>query len=130
MDELRKKTRRQEREDIIKKLYEIDINNGDISFLEENEFTTTSIQGVIEHIEKIDEIITVNLDRWRINRLTYIDRAIIRFATYELYYTETPHEIVINEALNLTKKYSDEGDNKMVGFTNKVLDNIKKYLKK
>jgi N utilization substance protein B len=130
MDELRKKTRRQEREDIIKKLYEIDINNGDISFLEENEFTSSSIQGVIEHLEKIDEIITVNLDRWRISRLTYIDRAIIRFATYELYYTETPHEIVINEALNLTKKYSDEGDNKMVGFTNKVLDNIKKYLKK
>ena len=80
--------------------------------------------------EKVDEIISANLLKWKIGRLTYIDRAIIRFATYELYYTETPHEIVINEALNLTRKFSDEGDSKMVGFTNKVLDNIKKYLKK
>ena len=130
MDDIRKKTRREEREDIIKKLYEMDINNGDISFLEETDFVKESLSGVNENIAKIDEIITLNLNRWKINRLTYIDRAIIRFATYELYYTETPHEIVINEALNLTRKYSDEGDNKMVGFTNKVLDNIKKYLNK
>ena len=130
MEESRKKTRREEREEIIKKLYEMDINNEDISFLEETEFVMNSLNGVKENLEKIDEIITLNLNRWKINRLTYIDRAIIRFATYELYYTETPHEIVINEALNLTRKYSDEGDNKMVGFTNKVLDNIKKYLKK
>ena len=130
MEETRKKTRREEREDIIKKLYEMDINNEGISFLEETQFVIDSLNGVKDSLGKIDEIITLNLNRWKINRLTYIDRAIIRFATYELYYTETPHEIVINEALNLTRKYSDEGDNKMVGFTNKVLDNIKKYLKK
>ena len=79
---------------------------------------------------KIDQIIVNNLVNWKINRLSYVDRAIIRFAVYELYYTQTPFEIVINEALNLTRKYSDEGDGKMVGFTNKVLDNIKVFLKK
>ena len=130
MDENKKLSRREQREQVIKELYEIDINEVEEEFLSEYEFVDKTVNGVILNKEKVDEIITTNLQNWKINRLTYIDRAIIRFATYELYYTETPHEIVINEALNLTKKFSDEGDNKMVGFTNKVLDNIKKYLKK
>lgn len=130
MDETKKLTRREEREEVIKKLYEIDINKELISFLGDYKFVNESVQGVLDNLEKTDEIITNNLTGWKIGRLTYVDRAIIRFATYELYFTDTPHEIVINEALNLTKKFSDEGDNKMVGFTNKVLDNIKKYLKK
>jgi len=130
MDENKKLTRREEREEVIKKLYEIDINNETISFLGESIFVNESVAGVQAFLKEIDDIITKNLTNWKINRLTYVDRAIIRFATYEMYNTDTPHEIVINEALNLTKKYSDEGDKKMVGFTNKVLDNIKKYLKK
>jgi N utilization substance protein B len=130
MENEKRMTRREEREEVIQSLYEIDINNVEGSFLSENEFIDKSINGVLLNIEKVDEIISANLLKWKIGRLTYIDRAIIRFATFELYYTETPHEIVINEALNLTRKFSDEGDSKMVGFTNKVLDNIKKYLKK
>jgi len=130
MENVKKMTRREEREEVIQSLYEIDINKVEDSFLSENEFIDKSINGVLLNKAKVDEIISANLLKWKIGRLTYIDRAIIRFATYELYYTETPHEIVINEALNLTRKFSDEGDSKMVGFTNKVLDNIKKYLKK
>lgn len=130
MDEMIKLSRREQREEVIKNLYEIDINSIEEEFTSEHEFIDKTVNGVLLNKEKIDEIIVNNLLNWKINRLTYIDRAIIRFATYELYYTETPHEIVINEALNLTKKFSDEGDNKMVGFTNKVLDKIKKYLKK
>ena len=130
MDENKKLSRREQREQVIKYLYEIDINTVEEEFSSEYEFIDKVVNGVILNKEKIDEIISKNLQNWKINRLTYIDRAIIRFATYELYYTETPHEIVINEALNLTRKFSDEGDNKMVGFTNKVLDNIKMYLKK
>lgn len=130
MDENKKLSRREQREEVIKSLYEIDINSIEEEFTSEYEFVDKMVNGVILNNQKIDEIITENLQNWKINRLTYIDRAIIRFATYELYYTETPHEIVINEALNLTRKFSDEGDNKMVGFTNKVLDKIKKYLKK
>jgi len=130
MENVKKLSRREEREEVIQKLYEIDINQFEDGFTSENEFIDKSINGVLLNQEKVDEIISANLLKWKIGRLTYIDRAIIRFATYELYYTETPHEIVINEALNLTRKFSDEGDSKMVGFTNKVLDNIKKYLKK
>ena len=123
-------TRREQREEIIKKLYEIDINKEFLDVESEYDYIVESIEGVLSNLHKIDEIIINNLVNWKINRLTFVDRAIIRFAVYELYYTDTAHEIVINEALNLTRKYSDEGDSKMVGFTNKVLDNIKIYLKK
>jgi len=123
-------SRRELREVIIKKLYEIDINKAFIDLDSEKEYVVESVEGVLAYLDKIDDIIVKNLVNWKINRLTFVDRAIIRFAVYELYYTDTPFEIVINEALNLTRKYSDEGDSKMVGFTNKVLDNIKIYLKK
>lgn len=130
MDDTKELSRRQKREEVIKKLYELDINRDIVDFNIEDIFINESVKGVLNNLEKIDEIIVANLINWKIKRLSYVDRAIIRFATYELYYTDTAHEIVINEALNLTRKYSDEGDSKMVGFTNKVLDNIKIYLKK
>jgi N utilization substance protein B len=120
--------RRKKREEIIQKLYEIDINDGAFDFEMSDEYVNTSVTEVMTYLEKIDEKIKANLTNWTLQRLTFVDRAIIRFATYELTYTQLPSEIVINEALILTKKFSDEGDNKMVGFTNKVLDNIKESL--
>ncbi len=130
MDKTQEFSRRELREEIIKHLYTIDINKAFLDIDFENDYVTESVEGVIANLHKVDEIIINNLKNWKINRLSYVDRAIIRFAVFELYYTETPYEIVINEALNLTRKFSDEGDNKQVSFTNKVLDNIKKYLKK
>lgn len=130
MSEQKKKSRREEREDIIKRLYETDINKCEVSLEEDTPFVVESVNGVLSNVLKIDDIIIKNLQKWNIKRLTYVDRAIIRFATYELIFTETPHEIVINEALNITRKYSDEGNDKTVGFTNRVLDNIRKHLKK
>ena len=130
MTEIDELSRKEQREEVIKKLFEFDINNDTEDFVHANIYINNSVNGVLEHIMKIDQIIVNNLVNWKINRLSYVDRAIIRFAVYELYYTQTPYEIVINEALNLTRKYSDEGDSKMVGFTNKVLDNIQLFLKK
>lgn len=130
MEEKSNLSRREQREEIIKKLFEIDINKELLDVDSKYEYIVESIEGVLSNLHKIDEIIINNLVNWKINRLSFVDRAIIRFAVYELYYENTAVEIVINEALNLTRKYSDEGDNKMVGFTNKVLDNIKLYLKK
>lgn len=128
--ENKKMSRREQREEIIKRLYEMDINR-DFSMCDsEYEFVEETLEGVSIHLDKIDDIISSNLKNWKISRLTAIDRAIMRNSVYEMYYTQTPTEIVINEALNLTRKYSDEGDDKMVGFMNKVLDNIKVYLKK
>lgn len=128
--ETTKMNRREQREEIIKRLYEMDINRDFSNVESEYEFIQETLEGVSDHLDKIDEMISNNLTNWRIGRLTYIDRAIMRCAVFEMYYTKTPSEIIINEALNITRKYSDEGDNKMVGFMNRVLDNIKKYLKK
>ena len=123
-------SRKEQRELIIQRLYECDINKENSTLGTDYTYLDESVKGVFDNVEKIDEIIENNLVNWKLSRLTYVDRAIIRFAVYELYYTSTPFEIVINEALNITRKFSDEGDGKMVGFTNKVLDNIKIYLKK
>ena len=103
----------------------------DFSDTESNyKYITDMLDGVCENMDFIDDAIADNLIKWKLNRLTYIDRAIMRSAVYEMYFTPLASEIVINEALNITRKYSDEGDNKTVKFTNKVLDNIKVYLKK
>ncbi len=130
MDKTQELSRRELREEIIKYLYTIDINKEFLDIDSDYSYVTESVEGVLSNLHKIDNIIIDNLINWRINRLSFVDRAIIRFAVYELYYTDTPYEIVINEALNLTRKFTDEGDSKQIGFTNKVLDNIKKYLKK
>lgn len=125
-----KLTRKQQREEIIKRLYEMDMNRDFSNCTSEYEYIEELLEGVGEKIDIIDDIIEENLTNWSLQRLTFIDRAILRCAVYEMRYTSTPSEIIINEALNLTRKYSDEGDNKMVGFTNRVLDNIKKSMKK
>ena len=125
-----KRTRREQREDIVKQLYEMDIHNEFTPKESGYEYVDSTLSGVVKHLPEIDEIIVNNLTNWKLNRLSFVDRAILRFATFELWLTDTPEEIVINEALNITRKYSDEGDNKMVGFNNKVLDNIAKSVKK
>lgn len=130
MENNEKLSRKEQREIIVQRLYELDINKEKLTLDTEYVYVNESVTGVFDNIIKIDEIITVNLVNWKLARLSFVDRAIIRFAVYELYYTSTPYEIVINEALNVTRKFSDEGDDKTVGFTNKVLDNIKLYLKK
>ena len=125
-----KLNRREQREEVVKKLYQMDMTS-DFSDTSSNyKYISDMLDGVSENMDFIDDAISDNLVNWKLNRLTYIDRAIVRCAVYEMYFTPLASEIVINEALNITRKYSDEGDNKTVKFTNKVLDNIKVYLKK
>ncbi len=90
MDKKQELSRRELREEIIKQLYTIDINKEFLDVDSEYEYVVESVEGVISSLHKVDEIIINNLVNWRINRLSYVDRAIIRFAVYELYYTDTP----------------------------------------
>lgn len=122
--------RSKHRQHIISKLYEMDLNNHFIFNESKIEFIKTTINGVLEHKATIDETLTKNLINWRLSRLSYVDRAILRLATYEIMYTDTPFEIIIDEALNLTHLFSDEGDKKHVSFNNRVLENIAKSLEK
>lgn len=85
------------------------------------EFLSILVNGVIDNLEDIDKGITKYLENWNIERLGLTDQAIIRIATYELLYTDTPNLVCINEAIELSKKYSDEKVSKMI---NGVLDKI------
>ncbi len=83
------------------------------------------IEGVANNIGQINSIIIDSLESYKIHRLSYVDRAIIRIATYELL-NGVPKNIAINEALDITKVFSEEGDGKARKFNNKLLDNISK----
>jgi len=75
-------------------------------------------------LEVIDDIIKANLVNWSIGRLNYVDLAIIRYAVYELQYLDLPKEIVMNEALELTKKFTNLDDDQARKFNNRLLQNI------
>ena len=71
----------------------------------------------------IDKITEEYLENYHINRLNSVDLQIIRLAVYEMKSGEAK-AVVINEALELTKEYTDTGDKKAVRFNNKLLDKI------
>jgi N utilization substance protein B len=77
-----------------------------------------------QEIDAIDQIIKANLLNWSIGRLNYVDLAIIRYAVYELTTLKLPKEIVMNEALELTKKFTNLDDDQARKFNNRLLQNI------
>lgn len=86
-----------------------------------NDFVNTSVDGIIEHRTEIDSMANKYLNKWTMDRLNKVDQAILSLGIYELLYTETPSVVVINEAIELSKKYSDEAVTKMI---NGVLDKV------
>ena len=128
-----KLTRTEAREKIMIILYQIDFYiKNDISFdLEDvfkenleidNKFVRDIVNGVLENIDNIDKIISKYLENWDLDRLGKTDKAILRHASYEMMYYDTPKVVVINEAIELAKKYSDD---KIVKLINAVLDKIR-----
>jgi len=120
------------REIIMKVLYQVFIlEESDVSFdidslikeqqEVENEFVTTSINGILENRKDIFDLANKYLKSWPMDRLNKVDQAILCLGIYELKYTETPPIVAINEAVELSKKYSDEKVTKMI---NAVLDEI------
>lgn len=91
----------------------------------DNEFVKDLVYGVITSEEEIDTIANTYLKDWKINRFDKTGAAILRMAIYELKYMETPPIVVINEAIELAKKYTDEDLVKMI---NAVLDKFMKEL--
>ncbi|QWB99345.1 transcription antitermination protein NusB [Mycoplasmatota bacterium] len=111
------------REEIIKLIYSKMINKDQELEGYDSDLIKT-YHDFLNHIEELDEIIDQNLFDWSITRLNYVDLAIIRYATYELVYLNQAKEIVINEALELTKKYSNLEDDQAKKFNNRLLQNI------
>ena len=84
-------------------------------------YVNSLVHGVIDNRDKIDELANKYLTDWDIYRLGFTDQAILRIAIYELMYTNTPYKVCIDEAIELSKKYSDDKVSKMI---NGVLDKI------
>ena len=102
----------------------IDCNINDLvetSIIKDNNFGKNLINGVIDKEDEIKNYANKYLNKWTIDRLGFTDQAIIEIAIYELVYTDTPKKVVINEAIELAKEYSDEAVVKMI---NGVLDKI------
>ena len=89
----------------------------------ENEFVKDIVLGVETSINEIDSIANKYLKDWDIKRLDKAGSAILRMAIYEMKYMDTPPVVVINEAIELAKKYTDED---LVSMINAVLDKFMK----
>jgi len=87
------------------------------------EFAKKLLNGVLENLEKIDEIIKDHLIDWSFDRLDKIDKQILRLGIYEILYTDTPFQIAIDEAIKLSKNFSEE---KAKSFINGILDKVAK----
>jgi N utilization substance protein B len=86
-----------------------------------NDFVDELVYEITKKQKDINKIANKYLVDWNINRLSKVDKAIFSIGIYELLYTETPSVVAINEAIELSKKYSDEKVTKML---NATLDKI------
>ena len=84
-------------------------------------FARVLAEGTIRRIDEIDANISQQSDSWRLDRMATVDRNILRVAIYELMETETPKSVVIDEALEVTKRFSAPD---AVSFVNGVLDAV------
>lgn len=86
------------------------------------EFALKLEDGVVKHKKDIDEIISKTAENWEISRMSIVDRNILRIAVFEfLYLKEASIKVIINEAIEIAKKYSTEESGR---FINGVLDKI------
>jgi N utilization substance protein B len=88
-------------------------------------FANQLFEGAAKDVARLDAIIGKHCENWRFERLAAIDRAILRLAIHEMKAAETPAKVVLNEAVDLAKKYSSEESG---AFVNGVLDSIHKSL--
>ena len=128
--------RTQAREAALKILYQLDITKDEAEaalkiFFNANrlpetaqEFATRLVQGTSEQIKAIDKCLTKHASNWTLERMAVVDRNILRLSVYELLYSqETPPKVVINEAVELAKRFGTTDSGK---FVNGVLDSIHK----
>ncbi|MCL4477694.1 MAG: transcription antitermination factor NusB [Deltaproteobacteria bacterium] len=128
--------KRQDREEILKALYNIDlINDYSESSVKQlammnnwTPATNDTILKIAANINTIDQYISKYLKNWAIGRIAVVDRNILRLAISELLYEPvTPIKVIINEAVEIAKKY---GTKDSFSFINAVLDKVARELKR
>ena len=90
-------------------------------------FANNLVEGTLQHNEAIDDKIRTRAEHWRIERMAIVDRNVLRLAVYEFLYEDTPHTVVINEALEIARRFSTF---EATQFINGILDAIKLDLEK
>ena len=91
------------------------------------EFADILVTGTLRELEKIDETIRTRAEHWRIPRMAIVDRNVLRLAVYEFLFEETPHTVVINEALEIARRFSTF---EATQFINGILDAVKHDMEK
>ena len=91
------------------------------------EFSNDLVRGALANIKTIDDRIRTRAEHWRIERMAIVDRNVLRLAVYEFLYEDTPHTVVINEALEIARRFSTF---EATQFINGILDAIKLDLEK
>jgi N utilization substance protein B len=130
--------RRKAREYALQMLFQWDITHDSIdqiakTFFEAQDepeavagFARQLVTRTVEHVEKIDGLIQRHAEHWRMDRMATVDRNLLRLATQEfLFDTETPKTVVINEAIEIARRFSSQESPQ---FINGILDSIKKEL--
>ena len=119
--------------DVVKNSLEFSTNDywnelGDEEFDEKTKtFANDLVLGTLEHNQSIDDKIRTRAEHWRIERMAVVDRNVLRLAVYEFLYQDTPHTVVINEALEIARRFSTF---EATQFINGILDAIKLDLEK
>ena len=89
---------------------------------ETKQFARELIDGTLTYRKQIDRSLRKNLDRWKLNRLNFVVRNILRLAVFEMcYHKQSSHQVVINEAIELCKDYVDDSSH---GLVNSVLQKL------
>lgn len=134
--------RKETREEAVKISYCMDINkdfdkNLPCKFINhfeiedvDTEYLNKTIDDLIDNIEVIDKYITDNSKDWKINRIAKVDLAVLRVAIAEILYNDQiPESVSINEAVEISKKYSNEDSHKFInGILGTVVRSIGQWI--
>lgn len=128
-------TRTQARESVVGLLYAYDLGNEDIGnffddLVEEKkirnkqkDFASSLFKGVLEKLDFVDIEIEKHLEKRGIDDIGHVEKSILRLAIYEIMYTPLDKPVVINEAIELSKRLASDNAPR---FINGILDNIDK----
>ena len=126
-------SRKESRETAFQILFARELNSDDMTFtayeladeinLADDDFVDTIVTNTVDHLEEIDKIIADNLKNWKIDRIPKTSLAILRISCAQLLYMsdDIPQKVVINEAVELAKKYGSDDD---YSFVNGILRSI------
>jgi transcription antitermination protein NusB len=127
-------TRRRAREIVLQVLYEDDLNP-DMNLQVADRFVVTRLRGngplvefaknllknIRQNRRRLDQSLSAVANNWSLRRMAAIDRNVLRLGAYELLMTETPGPVIINEAIEIAKRYGDRNSGQ---FVNGVLDRL------